>query len=367
MVVVGTAAELGVEPDVVRSFYRSHWTAPVALPRPDFYDWQFLRHPGGSGGDDTMVALVDDQVVGVMGLDERPFELAGERRRGAEATTWVVAPQARGLGVGAVMLAGIQARFEVFAGAGITEAAQAVYVPAGFHFVRLLPRCVRVHRDDLPEDVARADRLGRRLIELRSPVVDRPFEATSVRDLASIPESALRPPGPGAMNAFVRDAGYLRWRYVDHPAFDHALHLVSGGGDGALVVTRLGESGGFRFCHVLDVLGDARDLPAVVAFLDAYAAERGAAITDFMGSSAVVHAQLRADGWFSMVDEPWLQVTHLFYPIEFRSPPTTSLILWSKGGLTDLLDVGRLHLTKGDLDLDRPTLAYYEMSEAPAR
>lgn len=357
---VGTAAELGVESEAIRSFYSRHWTAPVALPRADFYDWQFLRHPGNPDRDDTCVAIWDNHIVGVMGLDQRPFLLDGEPCRGVEATTWVVDPDARGVGIGRAMLTAIQARFDVFLGASITDAAVAVYSRAGFHFVRMIPRCVRVHRDDLPHDVARVDRLGRDLLELRREVSSRPFDARSVHDLSSVGDEALRMPGPGLLNGYVRDESYLRWRYLEHPAFTYDLHLVTGSGAGALVVTRVDESAGFRFCHVVDILGDPGDLPAVTAFLDAQAVEREVAITDFLGTSPLIHARLRADGWFSMLDELGLQVTHLFYPVEFRTPPTTSLMLWTRHDPGGLLDVGRLHVTKGDLDLDRPTPWYYE-------
>jgi hypothetical protein len=61
-----------------------------------------------------------------------------------------------------------------------------------------------------------------------------------------------------------------------------------------------------------------------------------------------------------VLDDRDVQVTNLFHPPELRDPATTSLVLWSRDGLPDLLDLGRLYLTKGDLDLDRPTLAYYE-------
>ena len=363
---VGSAADLGVPAQVVRDFYREHWAAPIALIRTDFYDWQFVDHPGSPGRDNTCVALLGDRVVAVMGLNERVFVLDGSRVRGAEGTTWVVDPAARGLGVGRSMLGWVRQQFEVFAGASITDDALTVYLPEGFHFVRLVPRCVRVFADDLPHDVARANRLGLRLADLRRPPNRTPFSASSVADPTTVdPTLLVGPGGDDPVNGFVRDARYLRWRYVDHPAFPYDLHLVRGRGTGALVATRTDEVDGFRFCHVVDILGDAKDLPAVVAFLDVDGLERGVAITDFTGTNARVLGELRNGGWFSMADEMSLQVTHLFYPIEFRTPPTTSLSLWSGTNMAGLLDTGRLHLTKGDFDLDRPTLAYYAMKGRP--
>lgn len=360
-VVVGSAAELGISPEVIRAFYRTHWASPTALTRADFYEHQFLDHPGAPDRDDTRVAIVDDQIVGVMGLTERPFLLDGARQRAAEGTTWVVDPEARGLGVGKAMLASIQREFDLFVGASITDEALRLYLPAGFQFLRLLPRCVRVLGDDLPHDVAHADRLGVRLADLRAAPSLTPFSATAITTASALDASLFSGPGTkGSMNGFVRDVPYFQWRYTAHPTFVYELHFVTGRGDGAVVVTRSDEVDGVHFCHVVDVLGDARDLPAVVGFLDEYAIEHELAIVDFVGTNPVVVGQLRAGGWFSMVDELCLQVTHLFYPVEFRTPPTTSLMLWSRADMAGLLDVGRLHVTKGDLDLDRPTLSYYE-------
>jgi hypothetical protein len=60
------------------------------------------------------------------------------------------------------------------------------------------------------------------------------------------------------------------------------------------------------------------------------------------------------------MDDAEVQVTSLFHPLEFRDPPTTSLMLWARDEMAELLDIGRLYFVKGDLDLDRPTGAYYE-------
>ena len=65
-------------------------------------------------------------------------------------------------------------------------------------------------------------------------------------------------------------------------------------------------------------------------------------------------------GWSSAVDDPLIDLPSLFYPVEFRRPPTSSVVFWAKENKSTLYDFANLTFMKGDLDLDRPTLAYYE-------
>jgi hypothetical protein len=47
---------------------------------------------------------------------------------------------------------------------------------------------------------------------------------------------------------------------------------------------------------------------------------------------------------------------HLFSPVEIRRPQSTSLIYWSKNNMNKICNVNRLYFSKGDIDLDRPTV-----------
>ena len=60
------------------------------------------------------------------------------------------------------------------------------------------------------------------------------------------------------------------------------------------------------------------------------------------------------------MDDPLVGLPSLFHPVELRIPPTTSLVIWAAEDRARLYDFSQLHLTKADLDLDRPTLAYLE-------
>ena len=117
---------------------------------------------------------------------------------------------------------------------------------------------------------------------------------------------------------------------------------------------------GMDFLHVLDILGDPRHVPLALAFIDEFAHRSGCAFVDFYCTSTEIAGHLLARGWFSTNDDTYFQLSHLYYPPEFRDTQTTSMVYWTKHEMAALADLGRLYMTKQDLDLDRPTLAYYK-------
>jgi len=90
---IGPAHEIGIGSDRVAAFYAGNWERRVALIEERFYNWQFKSLPTAPGLDQCVIAYDPDKdvVAGVMGLNERPFYLAGTRVRGAELTTWMIA------------------------------------------------------------------------------------------------------------------------------------------------------------------------------------------------------------------------------------------------------------------------------------
>ncbi|HEV7372064.1 GNAT family N-acetyltransferase [Arenibaculum sp.] len=362
----GAACNLGVSPDRVSAFYASHWRRPIALGLESFYLWQFRDAPAADGRDRACVAIDSDgALVGVMGLNPRPFILDGEHLAGAELTTWIVSPEARGKGVGKAIMRSLQDSYEVLLGGGITNDAQSIYLTSGFDFIRYLPRFYRIHDVDALVDVGlvECNALGRRLVEqcLGRPAVARwSVDRVGVDVLADCGTAMMQD-----FNLFIRDAAHLGWRYADHPVFDYSFHHVTSPavpGPGLGLVLRETEVAGQRVVHVVDFLGDAALLPSATAFLDEFCRSVGAMAVDVTCVSQRVRAYLRESGWFSAVDEPHLQFAHLFNPPELRTPPTTSLMMWTRSRMRALADHSRLHFAKGDLDLDRPTIDYIEHS-----
>ncbi len=356
-ITVGNAGDLGVAVEDLCCFYGDNWKRRIALEVPSFYRWQFMKAPRNGGHDRCCVVVDGGEILGVMGLNERPFQLDGAERESAELTTWVVKEDAQGRGLGKRIIAYLQERYEVLLGMGITDAALPLYRSSGFGYMRQIPRFVRVFDAEAIAPYARMDRLAKSLIrKYRDPErAEYRAEAKPARELASIAAGM-----ESSFNLFLRDGDHLRWRYEDHPVFSYQAHLARGGGSGAGVIFRADEVEGMKIVHVMDCFGDDADMPAALTFIDDYCREKSAHVVDFYCTSARVNRHFHHGGWFSIRDDECFRFIHLFHPPELRDPPTTSLVYWARDGMRSLMDTDRLYVTKEDLDLDRPTAETYE-------
>jgi len=358
-VTIGSASRLGLPVDVLTDFYNANWNRRIALGLPSFYRWQFLDAPGSRNSDHCAVAVDRAGIIlGIMGLNPRAFVLSGRNLRGAEMTTYVVAEAARGRGIGSRIMRFLQGEFDVLLGAGITPAAIPVYTLAGFGFIRALPRFVRIY-GELPEDLLRVTDLGKRLLARK---IKRPDRYGTVQRVTSA-EIVLGHLAP--FNHYDRDPQNLAWRYESHPVFAYEMYRVSEADDEAFLVLRFDEVGGVTITHVMECFGTDGGIERATAAIDAICLSRGVRFADFTCTATGITRFFRARRWFSILDDHDVQASNLFYPPEYRDPPTTSLMVWAKEQMSELLDTARLYVTKGDLDLDRPTLAYYEAKNLP--
>ena len=356
----GPAHALGISAEEVRAFYENNWPRRIALSLPRFYCWQFLDAPENGGKDWNCLAVRDGQILGVMGLNRRSFKMRGETIRAAELTTWVVAEAARGLGVGRGVMQSIQQLHDLTVGFGISDAALPIYMTSGYRRLKHIPRYFRIYDIEAVRQYAKIERLGERLTRHWSTWPRPEVSATAVKAEALSELGAVM---ERSHNLYIRDAAHLAWRYDRHPVYRYEAVSVSprGGGPGrAGVILRRDEIDGMRFLHVLDVLGASEDVPLALSFIDAFARETGQAFADFYCTASAVTRHFLATGWFSCGDDDCFQLMHLFYPPELRTPQTTSMVYWANDRMAELSSLGRLYITKQDLDLDRPTLAFYE-------
>lgn len=357
---VGSASELGVKVDSIAAFYDAHWNRKIALSLPSFYRWQLLDPPASEGTDHCCVAVDrDGAILGVMAANPHRFMLSGKSRHAAEMSTWVVSKEARGRGVGQAIMRWLQSRYDVLLGAGISTMAVPLYMLAGYRYIRHIPRYVQIYRTP-PDDFLRLTESGRRMLQQPRPPrgtssLGAKVTPIGLADLADFAEWVLRP-----FNHFVRDRANLVWRYGRHPVFTYDSFSVTAPTGRAAVGLRLDKIGGTKIAHIVELFGEEGVLSAAVAFIDDYCREHNVSLADFTGTLGAICSRFLDAGWYSTLDDADVQVVHLFYPVEFRSPPTTSLMLWSRDDMTDLLNYEKLYFTKGDLDLDRPTVSYYE-------
>lgn len=355
---VGAASELGIESDDVAAFYAAEWPRRIALSIADFYRWQFVYPPANRGRDMNCVAVdSENRILGVMGLNQRPFVLDGRVRPGAELTTWIVSPAARGRGAGVSIMRYLQNRYEVLLGMGISTDALPIYLKSGFQYLRGIPRFVRIYNADAVKAHLQIEKLGMQLVERALQQQHVAYEV-GIADEGAI--SRISAAFFAEYNGFLRDWDHVRWRLIDHPSFAYSVAIVTRGNHECVVAYRTDEVEGARLMHVVDCFGDRDALPAACAFVDDEARRLGIHAADWYVTSPRISSVLRPLGWFSTLDDYFIQLTHLFHPPELRVPPTTSMVYYARDAMTQIGDLSRLYVTKADLDLDRSTVESLE-------
>lgn len=357
---VGPASELGVSARQVQEFYRQNWNRRIALEDDLFYRWQFTEVPGADDKDHCSVAVNErGDVVGVMGLNPRPFLLKGAQRNAAELTTWIVHPDYQSRGVGPQIMADLQRRFDVLLGLGITKSALAVYLRSGFRYLRAIPRFVYVLDWAVIAPYAKIDPLARKVDTKRRGALDCVTYSAAAYTPDIGEDVALR--FGSKSNHFCRTDAFVQWRFFRHPYFAYEVFAIrphEGSSDTAIIVLREDTSDeGLRILHVVDLYGDAGALSAALKFAQDEAKRRQAAALDCYGTFAELQARILAAGWFSTLDEDFLSFPHLFHPTELRTPASTSMVIWARNADVEIFDFSRLHVSKADADLDRPTMA----------
>ena len=351
-VLVDFAHKLGVTNAQIASFYNDYWERPIALSQPNFIDWQF----GATPDNHCVVAIVNSEIVGIMAAKPRLFLYDSNSFNGAELSTWVVSPKVRGLGIGKKTLRFLQSNFQVLVGTGISAAALPLYLSLGFSFSAYLPRFIYISNFQTIKNLTKFDVQAERLTKARR--TKPPVSVTSKKSNAS-ELSALN--ATFTFNGFDRADDYFNWRYETHPIFDYEFHLITDEhGSHAGIILRRDSNKTTNFIHVCDIIGDPRAILSAVCFLEQYAENMGAAFIDASITKGTTVAAFRQRGWISAVDDSYVQIPSLFYPLEIRSPATTSLIFWATDSVPSIFDLSAITLAKGDLDLDRPTLSFYQ-------
>ena len=343
----------------VCGFYEKHWERPIALARNDFFTWQMNQAPDGEGHNHSIVALQGDKILAVMGVTPTQF-LAEERTyEGAQLTTWVVSAEARGKGIGTGTLKFLQNRYAILAGAGITESALSLYLRAGFTFLAHIPRFFSVVdfvKAQVFTDVSPLARAVQERRQMSSGQSSYSFEKVSAVELAVCAQSI------GCAH-FGRDPEWLKWRFDLHPAFEYEAFIIrdpSLAGQGAGAVLRFDTVQDVPIVHVIDLFGAIEHIGSALTFVEDEAVRRGAAFVDISLTAGPLIGHLRARGWNSVVDDPHLKMPSLFHPLEMREPATTSMVLWARDAQARVYDFNNIHITRADMDLDRPTLHWYK-------
>lgn len=348
--VVDFACNLDLSVERVADFIGANWLRPTILSDQRFYRWQFLDPIGCEGRDHCVVAMLDGEIVGFLGLNKRLFNAGGELLNGAELTTWLVKEECRGTGVAKGMLELIKSNFDIAYGANITKDAVRAYIRMGFTFIREVPRLLRIYDFDKVTALGTVDAAIQKVYKV-PPARQRTSRSFSLMDIADIEGTWI--------DRFDRSPSNLIWRYKNHPIYQYqALHLD----EGATVIYRIEEVVGVRIMIPTDIL--CTDLPtaSVVDALDDFARDQGIDLIDFFSTNGPLNTALIRAGFIPCLDlRDFIDLAYLYNPLEVKTSKSYSLISYLKEGVRrGGLDINGLHITKADCDLDRPNPAYLE-------
>lgn len=347
---IGSSQELNFGVEIVTAFYEQNWLRKIALSNADFYNWQFIDTPINKG-DQCCIAVLDDEIVAVMGLNERRFSFENKELDGAELTTWIVKEDKRNLGLGPKMLDYLQSKYSVLVGMGISSQALPIYLRKGFKYKKEIPRFIKVLNEKSVKIFGSSTPLLTKLNRNKktSNYFHAEFATKEIVDNIFSDYAKYN-------NLFFRDFDWLTWRYSKHPSFNYVTKVIANNnGNKSIVVYRIDRLEGLTIMHCVDFFGDYRSYPAALSYLESEADKESVDIIDFYSTNTKTNAYFIGHNWFPVLDCDFINFPHLFHPIEMREPSTTSMIIWNKESEFLFYDIGSLYISKQDCDFDRPT------------
>ena len=238
----------------------------------------------------------------------------------------------------------------------ITDAALPVYLRKDFRYLHRIPRHYRVLDFELLEEYSQITPLSKKLARMTAAVASSDeYQVTEVVQKEDFDRIFQK--FSCSHNLAVRDFKHVNWRYIEHPYFEYKIVLLEelASKGQAIMIYRVHQiDGQLSVMHLMDVFGDRGAILLGIDYITELATNLGVALVDFYCTSSFINSLFKIKGWFSILDDVFIEVPHLFSPIELRSPASTSMIYWSSKP-EDVYDLGKLYITKQDSDLDRPT------------
>jgi hypothetical protein len=358
--IVCPANELNISVDKITDFIKREWRRSIALSLPNFYRWQFVDSPFNQGLDrSVLVVNKDNELFGFMGVNEREFYLNGEKLIGAELTTWVITDSARGMGLGRQIIEHIQSAYDVVAGISVTQDALKVYLRYDFKWIRYIPRHIKIISPVSLRKIGNVSPLGESLITRHENSLGVSY---TVRECTIEAAQDVVDDFHSTFNCFSMDTSYLRWRYKNHPVYKYRFFKVTHKGSDGIVILRRENTPHCDLIHVIDIIAPQQVVVGIANFVEHFGRDEKVDFMDWFCLSERINHELWCRGWFSVLNDPYIEVPYLYYPLEMRTPATSSAIVWAKYDACKLLYLNDLYLTKGNADFDRPTMTYLNQS-----
>jgi hypothetical protein len=358
--------EPGDEAAVIELHRNHYWRENCLLLDRKFYQWQFAEPPdsAAAGGDQSVVAVDQEgRLLCFLGVVLARAWSRGRSIKAAHLITWLSLPEVRGRGVGFSLMSYMTKNFDFLFGRSVTPPALAIYQRLGF---RYFPNCSRwlaiLEPDEALSLAVEPSRLSARRAHARTinPTPSPPDYGVS--GLPPAAESLMAEVLSGD-TAFCRTTEYLTWRYTNHPCLPYEfLFLGNSSAPRGIAVLRVEEVSGRpgRVLRLVEFVVAPAHSDQLAAAVFAYGREQGCSYADVFGMSEHFVAGFVAAGGFNTLEEPELRLPHLLQPWDANTDPPGLLFFGRRGVAPDGAvgpadDISRIHISKGDGNMDWPS------------
>ncbi|MEY4549572.1 MAG: hypothetical protein RL685_5767 [Pseudomonadota bacterium] len=339
------------------AFLARHYRPSYVLRQRPLFEWQFhdVEQPEASR---VLCAYSGDELVGILGciVVDVAWGDASKPVTGAWTANWMVAPEHRH-GIGWLLIRRAQELFPVLLGQRANPANQQLTAQLGYRFFDDVPRFLAVidPAGVLPLTCPGSPAAARAALDAPAPH----WQSAHSRELRAAELADYRPDWSryaGMHFGTLRSAGYLRWRYFEHPVFRYGVVVAGELHRPAVCVYRQERTSGtvqvevgriVEFFAPADAQGE-RDAAAALGGAVSALARGGAVFADLYCSSGPLGRLAERLGLLRL--EHGVLASRL-NPVELVADPQ-NLQLWAgAGGPAQLED---LYVTRSDGDQDRP-------------
>lgn len=349
-------ANIDIDSASICKYVEKTWIRQTALSIVDFFDWQFKYYPSGNGVNRSWV-IIDSKtsdIYGFFGIIPKRFILNGNSLSGAELTTWIISEELRGKPFVSEMLNHLINNYDLmFAVGGVSGPGLHLHKRMGCKYIGSIPRFYKIYNLERTKAISNITDLGLKVLNKVNIRVE------SVPDVEEFNAASNYKNFYQNLNCFSRSIADIEWRYINHPFFKYKIFIINPNNEKEVfLVLRIEEHDFIRLCHIVDFYGYEEGFWDGLNFIDYYCINNSVDFADFYCLSSHITKYFWCNDWFSALDDLEVTIPHLFNPMKLKNPPTASVIMHSSKHLLQLCDINRLYITKGDGDLDKPTISY---------
>jgi hypothetical protein len=310
-----------------------------------------------------------NEIIGCLGFIQAPFNDNGNRRFALWMSMWLLAPEARGQGIGFAMLEhAMKDNHEVIACIGFNDITRRLVAGLNFEIQDVIPRWVRpislenlltltsAREQPYSGDIQAIWRNSFDVTpQVTHEVIDWSPEAGKLWDIAWHQRFA-----PQLLSTW-HDREYIEWRYVNHPTFSYCVKVVNSANqvDGLLVYRlELIQHREEKVLRVLEFMGTPEAVDLLIGNLLHAGVENNVAFIDFYCTETKLSSKLEQYGFYRDDQLPEQdRLPRLFQPLDFRTNPL-NITIWIRPDIHpdnhQFFTGDKLYFTRADGDQDRP-------------